>query len=83
MGTTEGTLGTHAVLHKCTPTCPAAGRYFPLLSWRSLDVAENSISLNAQQPAPSRLIPETVLERTLRVLLADVDVDRFGIAGLD
>jgi hypothetical protein len=30
-----------------------------------------------------RLIPETVLERTLRVLLAEVDVDRFGIAGLD
>jgi len=33
--------------------------------------------------APVRLVPEAVLERPLRVLLAEVDVDRLGVAGLD
>jgi hypothetical protein len=39
--------------------------------------------LDTQQPTPLRLIPETVLQRPLRILLAQVHVDRFGIAGLD
>jgi hypothetical protein len=39
--------------------------------------------LDAQHPAPTRLIPEAILERLLGVLIAEVDVDRFGIAGLN
>jgi hypothetical protein len=38
---------------------------------------------HAKQTAPVRLIPETVLKGALRVLLAEVDVDRFTIAGLN
>jgi len=38
---------------------------------------------NTQQSAPLGLIPETVLKRPLRVLFAEVDVDRFRIAVLD
>ena len=38
--------------------------------------------LDAQQRA-TRLVTETVLKGALRVPLAQVDVDRFGIASLD
>jgi len=33
--------------------------------------------------APLGLIPETILERPLRVLLTEVYVDRLGVAGLE
>ena len=39
--------------------------------------------LDTQQAAPLRLVAEAVLECALRVLLAEVHVDCFGIAGLD
>jgi hypothetical protein len=32
---------------------------------------------------PVRLVPEAVLERVLRIFFREVDVDRFGVAGLD
>jgi hypothetical protein len=38
--------------------------------------------LDAEQPAPAPLIPETVLEGALRVLFAELDVNRLWIAGL-
>jgi integrase len=34
-----------------------------------------------EKPTPFGLIPEAVLERPLRVMLTQVHVDRFGIAG--
>jgi hypothetical protein len=39
--------------------------------------------IDAQKPSPVRLIPEAVLERALRIVLAEIDVDRFGVAGFD
>ena len=39
--------------------------------------------LDAKQPTPLGFIPETVLQRVVRVLLAQVNVDRFGISGFD
>jgi hypothetical protein len=39
--------------------------------------------LDTQPTIPLRLIPKTLLRSPLCVLLAEVDVDRFGIAGLD
>jgi hypothetical protein len=39
--------------------------------------------LDTEKATPLRLIPETVLERLVCVLFAEVDVDRFGIVGLD
>jgi hypothetical protein len=34
-----------------------------------------------EKAARFRLISQTILERALRILLAEVNVDRFGIAG--
>ena len=39
--------------------------------------------LDTKQSMPVGLVPKAVLKRPLRVLLAQVDVDRFGIAGFD
>ncbi len=36
-----------------------------------------------EEAAPLGFIPEAILEGVLRVLLAEVDVDRFGVAGFD
>jgi len=39
--------------------------------------------LDAQQSTPLRFIAQAVVERPLRILLAQVHVDRFGIASLN
>src|SRR5436190_23317571 len=36
---------------------------------------------HAEKPSPVWLVPEAVLERTLRILFGEVDVGRFGVAG--
>jgi hypothetical protein len=39
--------------------------------------------VDSKETLPLRFIPQTVLERPLCVVLAEVDVDRLGIIGLD
>jgi hypothetical protein len=38
---------------------------------------------DAQHPAPLGFVPAAIIERPLGILLAQVHVDRFGIASLD
>ena len=56
-----------------------------MLRWlveRGVFVVEIDIG-HLEPPAPLGLAPQTVLGRPLRVLLTEVDVDRFAVASLD
>ena len=71
------------------PKAPPAGiqggsrrRFRPLVQRRSRCFIELDL-LDAEDPAPLRLITQTVLERLLRVSLGKVNVDGLGISGLN
>jgi hypothetical protein len=62
--------------------CSSTAIEWPPLAQRIGGASELEL-LNTQQALPLRLIAQTIFERPFRVLPAQVDVDRLGVAGLD